>query len=409
MNHDVHDALIAEWLVEGPAPGSRDGLERALAATRTIRQRPGWIFVERWLPMELTTGRVQAPRLVSTAALVILLALVLALAAAFVGSRRPLPAPIGLAGNGLMAFEAEEHIYVARSDGSQRRRLSSGLGIERQPAFSPDGTRIAFVSSAATDVGQLYVVPLDGSHEPIDVTGSLDIWPAHVSTFAWSPDSRYIAFTTISNGVTIIFVAASDGTGATAITDGTAIHDLPSWSPDGKWLAYRIARSDGSTQSLAIARSDGSRERIVTSVNGPGSTLGLSRWSPDGSRLTFYREADGALRAMAVDLDGHSTTILPEAAGALAIPWSPDGRSVALVTESDGIVLADPDGRNPRRLGRLADCWVDWSPDGTALYGGGPDRCGGVVVITLSISGPPTTRLLPAPIRGVSSWQRVAP
>jgi WD40 repeat protein len=195
MNHDVHEPLIAEWLIEGPVPGSRDGLERALAATRTIRQRPGWIFVERWLPMELTMDRVRAPRLVSTAALVILLALVLALAAAFVGSRRPLPAPIGLAGNGLMAFEAEQHIYVARSDGSERRQISSGLGIERQPAFSPDGRRMAFVSSAANDVGQLYVVPLDGSHEAIDVTGGVDLWPAHLSTFAWSPDSRYIAFT----------------------------------------------------------------------------------------------------------------------------------------------------------------------------------------------------------------------
>jgi hypothetical protein len=79
------------------------------------------------------------------------------------------------------------------------------------------------------------------------------------------------------------------------------------------------------------------------------------------------------------------------------------------VTESDGVVLVDPDGRNPRRLGKLADCWVDWSPDGTALYGGGPDRCGGVVVITLSVSGSPGANLLPGPMGGVSSWQRVAP
>ena len=60
-----------------------------------------------------------------------------------------------------------------------------------------------------------------------------------------------------------------------------------------------------------------------------------------------------------------------------------------------------------RRLGRVADCWVDWAPDGKSLYGGSPDGCHGVVVIPLSDPGAAIT--VPGSTAGVASWQPLAP
>ena len=61
MNESM-DRVVAEWLHEGPENGPREGLERALAATRRVGQRPGWTFPERWLPMQLTMARTPSPR-----------------------------------------------------------------------------------------------------------------------------------------------------------------------------------------------------------------------------------------------------------------------------------------------------------------------------------------------------------
>ena len=56
MNESI-DRVLADWLDEGPEHGPREGLERALAATRRVGQRPGWTLPERWLPMQLTMTR----------------------------------------------------------------------------------------------------------------------------------------------------------------------------------------------------------------------------------------------------------------------------------------------------------------------------------------------------------------
>ena len=60
-----------------------------------------------------------------------------------------------------------------------------------------------------------------------------------------------------------------------------------------------------------------------------------------------------------------------------------------------------------RRLGHVADCWIDWSPDGTALYGGSPDGCTGTVVIP--VDDPDSSFVTYIPMSGVTSWQPLAP
>ena len=61
MNESM-DRLLVDWLHEGPESGPRAGLERSLAATRRVRQRPGWTLPETWIPMELTVARTRVQR-----------------------------------------------------------------------------------------------------------------------------------------------------------------------------------------------------------------------------------------------------------------------------------------------------------------------------------------------------------
>ena len=76
MNESM-DRVLADWLREGPESGPREGLERALAATRRVGQKPGWAFLERWLPMQLTMAR--TPSLRPILAVVMLALLIVAL------------------------------------------------------------------------------------------------------------------------------------------------------------------------------------------------------------------------------------------------------------------------------------------------------------------------------------------
>ena len=87
MNESM-DRVLADWLHEGPESGPREGLERALAATRRVGQRPGWTLPERWLPMQLTMARTPSQRPILAIVMVALLIVALVATALYVGSQR---------------------------------------------------------------------------------------------------------------------------------------------------------------------------------------------------------------------------------------------------------------------------------------------------------------------------------
>ena len=103
------------------------------------------------------------------------------------------------------------------------------------------------------------------------------------------------------------------------------------------------------------------------------------------------------------------------------VPFSPDGKYLAFITATDGVMVADDQESIPaeglpgagqytgqlRRLGKVADCWIEWVPDGKSLYGGSPDGCAGVVVIPLD--DPTAARTLPTATSGFASWQQLLP
>ena len=90
MNESM-DRVLADWLHEGPERGPREGLERSLAATRRVGQRPGWTLPERWIPMELTMARTRVQRPILAIVMLALLTVAVVAAALFVGAQRQQP------------------------------------------------------------------------------------------------------------------------------------------------------------------------------------------------------------------------------------------------------------------------------------------------------------------------------
>jgi hypothetical protein len=137
-----------------------------LARTARSRQRPGWTFPERWLPMDITLRPVPAfagPRR-TLVLLVLLIVAVIAAAALYVGAQPHLPAPFGLARNGAIVFaDKAGNIYVQDSIESPRRKVMDGA-TGGWPSFSPDGTKLVSLQQAGNDRWDLVVADADGAH-----------------------------------------------------------------------------------------------------------------------------------------------------------------------------------------------------------------------------------------------------
>ena len=414
MKDQWRDPGIEEWLAEGPNQGPVQGLERALAATHRVGQRQGWTFPTWWLPW--AGGGRGAARLAAVGLLLLLLALLLVtLSASLMGGDGRIRAMLDESGKSLVAYPAGSAVYVERVDGSQRRRISAPDEVARSPLFAPDGQRIAYLRRSDGDTQfELVVVALDSPGAPLPVSGALDVVASDIPSFDWSPDGTRIAFAAHDQGVTRLFVVTPDGSGLVARTDRSSNVDLPSWSHDGAWIAYRSISFDGRHIALRKVRPLADEDEDIALVIAPDAFLSRVAWSPSGDTLSYFQNVGfGTTTAAVIDL-GAGHTLSPWTRGVSGytdngMPWSPDGQQLAILTASDGVILATMDENGPeyqgelRQLGNVADCWVDWSPDGSALYGGSPDGCLSVVVIPLR--DPSAAGSLPGSTSGTASWQ----
>jgi hypothetical protein len=423
MSRDAFDPFVAAFLADGPERGPEGGLERALAAVHTVGQRPAWQFAERWLPARLTRRELVAWR--PGAALALLgLALLLLLALAIAAGTRPRQGrfQFGPAGDRLIAFQAGTTIETARIDGSGSRTLTAQVPFARSPVFSPSGALIAFVAPETAEAlgGRLMVVPVDGSRAPADIGAPVDVAPAIVTSLAWSPDSRYVAFAS-DEARSRIYVAAVDGSGVTALTGTDASADLPTWSPDGTRIGFRVKEPDGIRTHLRSIRADGSDMQDIAMVIAADGLVSKLRWStpePSGtSAMSYWYSAGfGSPASAYIDLMfGHVNQPWSGQPGVFTdwgLPWSPDSLHMAILTRDEGVILADNDPTTPydgqlNRLGHVLDCWVDWAPDGSGLYGASPGDCSHTVLVPLV--DPTHIFTLPGSTTGLASWQPVEP
>ena len=398
---DRMDSALAEWLREGPEQGSAEGLDAILAGTRRITQPPAWAFPTRWLPrwFDRDLGGTRAP--VAILVLLVVAALIAAVAIA-IASQRRLPPPFGFAANGAIAYDTGRggHAYVADPDGRNARQLP-GDGIERQPTYSLDGTRIVYytrppdVAGASPDPRgaefHVMVADADGSNAHPLFGGSTFRLDPFVPP-AWSPDSRSIAFRADADGVDQIWVANVDAPAPSApITTGTATRSAPAWSPDGRWIAYVESRpGNPPVNAVVVARPDGSGRVVLhhqESVGPDEASFGETiRWSPDSRSIAYARgrdpasqEADGPHYVEVVDLDGIERRIYTEPSGWLHFPtWSLDGKVLYFAAghPSNRILSVDLTSDALAVIGRCAEQIagpIQLSPSGDLLI----DACPG--------------------------------
>ena len=105
MNRPDHlETELMAWFNETAPPQTSDFLGDILWQTARSSQRPAWTFLERWIPVDMTMSRVQAPTGARYVALLVILILITAIAVALAGAQRRIPTPDGPANNGVIAF-----------------------------------------------------------------------------------------------------------------------------------------------------------------------------------------------------------------------------------------------------------------------------------------------------------------
>src|SRR5918995_21470 len=184
----------------------------------------------------------------------------------------------------LIAWESAGQVWLMASDGSNKQALTF-VGTNGAPAFSPDGTKIAFQS----DRGEGFDIWVMNANGTGDATNLTDAPGADVNP-AWSPDGTKLAFDSDRSGNRDVFTMNADGTGEpTNLTAGSSALDAdPDWSPDGTRILFVSAR--GATTSVWTMNTDGGGAVDTTQASIYDAD---PAWSPDGAHIVFTRDAGG--------------------------------------------------------------------------------------------------------------------
>ncbi len=327
----------------------------------------------------------------------LLLAAVLALLALPAATAQAWP---GL--NGYMAYGSNrtgsmfsDDIYVSPLDVESPIRLTIRTADDGQPAWSPDGQRLAF-KSVQGGSNQLAVMNADGKGETL-LTRTFRFSEGQP---AWSPDATQLLYRRtpenplVQNGdIWALDVTASAKDPTQPVTHlvlaRTGDERYPSYSPDGTQIAFRgdldLAEPTGD-EELFVMNADGTDVRQLTSNADFDSA---PSWSPDGKRILFERAPAGTFtqgtEAQEKDIyvmraDGTHVRRLTDSPGLDEGPeFSPDGTKIAFSSARDGqqeTYVMDADGSSPRRL--TDNPARDESPDWQALPfdGRGHRACG---------------------------------
>ena len=254
----------------------------------------------------------------------------------------------------LVAFLDDGDLYVISIDGTGRRQLTNGVANDSDQAWSPDGSRLAFVRRIRVGMDRgdwvtrpvIYVVRVDGS-------GLRRLSPHRVADEhpAWSPDGRMITFqrsfdleNELAND---IWVMNADGSGGRRLTRHPVLDRYPTWSPDGKQIAF--VRGWPDRLEVFVMRADGGNQH---SVLGRRMETYAPAWSPDGDRIALFGWQNKNLYT--VRPDGRGLSRLAGNADVLHShpSWSANGAEIAFGRDTDPsyIWVVRSDGRRLRRL-----------------------------------------------------------
>ena len=252
--------------------------------------------------------------------------------------------------------DGKSEIYVMNDDGSQVRRLTNDPLYNTSPRWSPDGRTIAFdidLHSAGAGKRQqydLFIMNADGSNQRnLTQHPALDIKPS------WSPDGHRLAFvSTRTRNIWEIYMMDIASGKVEQLTDSTKVDGYatsPSWSPDGKHIAYELAMA-GKGRDIYIMNADGKNARPLSNRKeqlARENSLILRyapRWSPDGKRILYIETEHGpdfkpvSDKLVVRRSDGSNPQSLPIPKGWLINKgsWAADGTEILFTAKADGLV-----------------------------------------------------------------------
>jgi TolB protein len=236
-----------------------------------------------------------------------------------------------------------KRLAIMDSDGANHRFITNGQATALTPRYSPDYSKIAYVSYL-NGYARIYVYDIGTGRQSL-VTESQN------PTFAprWSPDGRSILYSMAVAGNTDIYRVAASGGSPRRLTDAPGIDVGGSYSPDGSQVVFESDRSG--SQQIYVMNADGSGQRRISFFGGRSAT---PEWSPRGDQIAFTHIV-GDLRIAVMTPDGRNLRHLTNSWQDEAPTWSPNGRIIqffrtARNTGETSIWQVDLTGRNERRL-----------------------------------------------------------
>lgn len=301
--------------------------------------------------------------------------------------------------------QGRSQVWACDIDGGNARQLTWGGKRSGSARWSPDGTRIAFVSDRVEKSG-LFVLPLDGGE-----ARELARHPASIADPAWSPDGTRIAYTVeVDPGapggemkpdevppvrVTSRIDYKQDGRGYLGdkryqvfvvdvesgerrqLTTEPVDHVFPAWAPDGQWLAVQVLTDNGMHSKIGLVPLTGGVARVIEPS--PEGTVSTWAWSPDGKRIVFtgdtsitwqtdffvYDVSTGAVRRVTTDLSCLPIGGLPGQLAPAQPAWLDDRQVLfhAVRAGASGLYVIDLDDGALEEVTRQEALWMGFSVD----------------------------------------------
>jgi TolB protein len=236
----------------------------------------------------------------------------------------------------------EYRLEIADSDGEDRHVALRSNEPIISPAWSPDGSKVAYVSFE-NKKPVVYVQDLVTKQRTVIAN-----YKGSNSAPAWSPDGSKLAVALSRSGLTQIYLTNTDGTGLRQLTNTNGVATEPQFSPDGQTVYFTSDRTGG-PQIYKISTTGGEAQRVTFN----GSYNISPRISPDGKTLAYISRRDGRFQLYVLDLTNSQEQRLSDTVKDESPSFSPNGKYIMYATESGRrgtLAVVSVDGRIKHRL-----------------------------------------------------------